>query len=149
MALYPPWGAVSNVWRHFLGAIAVGVSAKSIQWVKARDAAQHPTVHRTPLYQKMIQPQTSQHWVEKPGLVQVLGPPNQPRARKSLTSWNSLCQEPSSSCPAPAKETRVAAELSRKSLMGMLQVSKAPHITTVNRGSLQVAGGHMSSWPDS
>lgn len=31
--------------------------------------------------------------------------------------------------------------------MGVLKESEVPHIAAVNRGSLQVAGEHMSSWP--
>lgn len=66
MVSYHPRGTVSNVWRQFLVVTAVGVSAKGLQWVEARDAALYPPVHRMPLHQKMIPPQTSQHWVEQP-----------------------------------------------------------------------------------
>lgn len=66
-----------------------------------------------------------------------------------MTSRKCLCQDPSSSCPTPTKETCVAAELSRKSLLGVLKESEVPRIAAVNRGSLQVAGEQMSSWPGS
>lgn len=149
MVSYHPRGTVSNVWRQFLVVTGVGVSAKGLRWVEARDAALYPPVHQTPLHQTVIQPQTSQHWVEQPGAISGAGgPPNQPRTRKSVTSRKCLCQDPLSSCPTPTKETCVAAELSRKSLMGMLKESEVPHIAAVNRdlSRWQVS---TSSWPGS
>lgn len=54
-----------------------------------------------------------------------------------------LCQEPSNSCPSPSKKIHTAAQLSSKSPMGILQVSKAPRITTINQGPRKRAHGHM------
>ena len=57
-----PPGTLGNVWRHFCchkwAGVGVGKEESiDISWVKARDAAKHPTVLRTAPPQRLIGPQ--------------------------------------------------------------------------------------------
>ena len=52
-----PSGTLGSVWRY--DCLDSGAGTGDIQWVEARDAAKHPTRHRTDTQQRLIRPQRS------------------------------------------------------------------------------------------